>query len=89
MATDLTTETQELTPELLRQVHDLTPEGRKELRLYLDELDELAAARPPLGPDRAEVRRRLEDLRDGKVELLDGEQVLSEMWARLLEKGLA
>jgi hypothetical protein len=85
MATDLTTPTEELTPDLLRQVRSLSPKARDELAMFIDEL---GCPPPPMGPDWAEVKRRIEEVQSGTAELLDGQEVLDRLRAKLEAKGL-
>jgi hypothetical protein len=85
MATDLTTPTEELAPELLRQVRSLSPKARDELAMFIDEL---GCPPPPVGPDWAEIKRRIEEVQSGTAELLDPAASIAEMKAYLDSKGL-
>lgn len=88
----------QLTPELLRQVATLSRNSKEHLLVLLEEeleggplLDDL----PEQSADdseavkrawRAEIARRIEDIRAGRVELIDAKHSAAEMRNRLREK---
>src|SRR5437764_12580232 len=84
-----------LTPELIGQIARLSPESKEHLLVLLeDELDggprvDELAGQPADDPERVkaawkdELAKRIRDIQDGKVELVDGHDSLSRMRERL------